>query len=273
VDGTFSDVTTDAGVEVQVEGGGTDASFNDYNNDGFLDLFVTNGFANQVGPYVLLENSGNTNHWLKVWLQGVQSNADGLMSKLHVTTSGAAIHREHNGQTHYMAQDSSPLHFGLGQVDAVERLEINWPVGRQQSVTNLAVDQTVTLTEGLNIVRGYPETLDKPGCYVYRTQLGWHLSCIGDPSATYDFTGQLTSNGAITSVTPLNFESNDVVQWDGNTITFELHSRWRNDTIRFSTEGDTVSHDILQNGAYQPRSVYIGKQKIMPARLPVVLTE
>jgi len=272
-DGAFSDVTTDAGVEVQVDGGGADASFNDYNNDGFLDLFVTNGSANQVGPYVLLENSGNTNHWLKVWLEGVQSNTGGLMSRLRVSTSGGSVYREHNGPTHYMSQDSSPQHFGLGQAGAVERLEVNWPVSGLQSVTNLAVDQTVTLTEGVNIVRGYPDTLDKPGCYVFRTHLGWHLSCIGGTDAVYDFTGQLVSNGAITSVTPLGFESNDSVQWDGNTITFELHSPGRSDTIRFTTDGDTVSHDILQDGEPQPRSVFIGKYKIMPASLPVTLTE
>ncbi len=271
--GTFTDLAASAGVEARVEGGGTDGSFADYNNDGFLDLFVANGFANRLGPYVLLENSGNTNHWLKVRLEGVISNPDGIMSKLRLTTNGGSVYREHNGQTHYMAQDSSPIHFGIGQAAAVDRLDITWAAGAIQGVANLAVDQTVTITEGLSIVRGYPEIQDKAGCYVYRTHLGWHLSCIGEPNTVYDFTGQITSNGAITSVTPLNLEGNDSFQWDANSITFELHSRWRNDTLRFSTEGDTVTYDIMQDGLHQPRSVYIGKHKVLPAVLPVSLTE
>jgi hypothetical protein len=272
-DGSFSDLAASARVEAQVEGGGTDGSFADYNNDGFLDLFIANGFANRLGPYVLLENNGNNNHWLKVRLDGYNSNPDGIMSKLRVATNGGSIYREHNGQTHYVAQDSSPIHFGVGLSSAIDRLEIKWPVSGLQSVTNLAVDQTVTITEGLSIVRGYPATQDKPGCYVYRTHLGWHLSCIGEPDARYDFTGTITSNGSFTSVTPLNFEGNDSVQWDANTITFELHSRWRNDTIRFATDGDTVIYDIFQDGVQQPRSVYIGKHKVLPARLPVELTQ
>jgi hypothetical protein len=270
---TFSDLAASAGVEAQVEGGGTDGSFADYNDDGFLDLFVTNGFANRLGPYVLLQNNGNANHWLKVRLEGHSSNLDGLLSKLRLTRSGGTITREYNGQTHYMAQDSAPVHFGVGQAAAVDRLDITWPVSGVQSIANLAVDQTLTVTEGLNIVRGYPETQDLPGCYLFRTHLGWHLSCIGAPDARYDFTGQITSNGPITSVTLLGMESNDSVQWDGNTITFELHSRWRSDTIRFSTDGDTVTYDILQNGQPQPRSVFIGGHKVMPGWLPVELTE
>jgi hypothetical protein len=271
--GNFSDLAASAGVEAQVEGGGTDGSFADYNDDGFLDLFVTNGFANRLGPYVLLENNANSNHWLKVRLEGVASNHDGLMSKLRLTGNGGTIHREHNGRTHYVAQDSAPVHFGLGQVAVVDRLDISWPVSGLQRIDNLAVDQTLTVTEGLSIVRGYPETQDQPGCYLFRTHLGWHLSCIGEPDTRYDFSGQITSNGAITSVTPLNLEWNDSVQWDANAIRFELHSRWRNDTIRFTTEGDRVTYDVLQNGSTQPRSVFIGRHKVMPGWLPVELTQ
>ncbi len=272
-DGSFSDVATSAGAAAEVEGGGTDASFADYNNDGFLDLFVTNGFASRVGPYVLLENNGNTNHWLKVQLEGVQGNQDGIMAKLRLSSQGGTIYREYNGQTHYMAQDSSPIHFGVGQANAIDRLDLKWPAGTIQAITNLAVDQTITITEGLSIVRGEPDTIENPGCYIYRIDLGWHLSCIGEPGTRYDFTGQITSNGAITSVTALNFESNDSFEWDGNQITFDLHSRWRSDTIRFTTEGDTVTFDIYQNGEHEPRSVRIGQHQVLPALLPVTLTE
>ena len=68
--GTFRDVAAAAGVGAKPGvGQGSDASFADYDNDGFPDLFVCNGAANTVGPYLLYHNNGNSNGWLKVVLK------------------------------------------------------------------------------------------------------------------------------------------------------------------------------------------------------------
>jgi uncharacterized repeat protein (TIGR02543 family) len=153
-DGTFGDVASSTGAEDLDGGGSVDATFFDYNNDGFLDIFVTDGITGAPGPYVLLENSGNANHWLDVQFRGLASNRDGIGTKLLATTSQGSQFREHSGPIHYFSQDRSPVHFGLGTDTVVEGLELTWPSGVVQTVGNLAADQLVTIVEGRSIAHG-----------------------------------------------------------------------------------------------------------------------
>ncbi len=272
-DGTFFNLTTQAGVGVTVEGGGTDGSFIDYNNDGFLDLFVTNGFNNRLGPYVLLKNATNTNNWLKVKLQGARSNRDGIMTKLKLTANNSDMYREYNGNTHYLSQDSVPVHFGLGQADVVQRIELIWPDGGTQAIDNIAPNQMFTIAEGRSIVRGKAQNLDQTGCYIWRNGQGWNLRCIGDATQRVNFSGQITSNGALTAVNRINLQPNDVVTSTVDSIDFDLFVKRGYDAINFTTTGNTVTFDIYQEGGHQPRSVKIGLHKVLPATLPVTLTE
>lgn len=270
--GSFTDMTQDTYAEGYVDTGmAVDATFIDYNNDGSLDIFTTNGRANRVGNYLLMKNHGNQNNWLKIQLIGNESNRDGLMARVRVTTSEGTQIRESNGPTHYMNQDNLPLHFGLGKAGSINHLTINWPNSGLQSAGNLGVNQSVVIVEGQSIVRGRPDTSNDPGCYAYLTNLDWHLSCIGDPDMRYDFTGQIISNNIITSVNPVDLEKNDSIQWEGNVITFDFHSRWRSDAISFRTKGDVLTFDLIQNNKHEPRDFHIGKFKISPASLPVTL--
>ena len=115
-DGTFTDMASEAGVRAKIpgDGRGSDASFADYNNDGFPDLFVNNGAGSTVGTYMLFKNNGNSNHWLKVVLQGTRSNRSAIGAKLRLTAGGKTQYRQYTGQ-HYMGQNYIPVHFGLGQ--------------------------------------------------------------------------------------------------------------------------------------------------------------
>jgi hypothetical protein len=147
-DGTFTDVALTAGVGAKPGlGRGSDASFIDYNNDGFLDLFVCNGAGNTVGPYLLFRNNGNTNGWLKIILKGVQSNPDGIGAKILLRAGGKKQFREYTGQ-HYMAQNHVPIHFGLGTATIIDSLTIQWPSGTRQTLRHPAINQTLTITEG-----------------------------------------------------------------------------------------------------------------------------
>jgi enediyne biosynthesis protein E4 len=273
--GTFADVTAEAGVEVQVEGGGVDASFADYNNDGFLDLFVTNGAAKKRGPYVLLQNrskaQGNRNHWQKVRLVGRQSNRDGLMTKVWAATAQGTQFREHTGPGHYMSQDRMPLHFGMGTA-TVTRLELSWPSGTRQVVENLAVDQAVPVVEGESIAQGRPPTT-APGYNLWQSDTGeWHLRWYGEPGEPrHQFTGHISTDGVFTAVTPQSFEDNDVVTWDAGTITFSALARDTFDEVVFVTTGAEVRLDLQQDGAAHPRSIRIGRHGIRPGSLPLVL--
>ncbi len=146
-DGTFTDVAAAAGVGAKTGiGRGSDASFADYDNDGFPDLFVCNGASTTVGPYLLYHNNGNSNTWLKVVLKGTESNASGIGAKLRLVSGGKTQYREYTGQ-HYLSQNYIPVHFGLGHATRVSSLTITWPSGTVQTLTSIAINQTITVVE------------------------------------------------------------------------------------------------------------------------------
>ena len=147
-DGTFSDVSVATATEAIVtSGAGVDATFVDYNNDGALDLFIANGRASLVGEYILLKNPGNLNNWLEIDLIGMQNNRDGHMARVTVTSPTVTHMLENNGPSHYMAQDSSPLHFGLGADNSPVSIRVEWPNGTVQTMTDVTVNQQLTITE------------------------------------------------------------------------------------------------------------------------------
>ena len=147
-DGTFTDMASQAGVGAKLpgDGRGSDASFADYNNDGFPDLFVINGGGSTVGTYMLFRNNGNSNGWLKVVLRGTKSNRCGIGAKLSLVAGGKTQYRQYTGE-HYMGQDYIPVHFGLGQATQVDSLTITWPSGTTQTLTNININQTITVVE------------------------------------------------------------------------------------------------------------------------------
>lgn len=105
----------------------------DYDGDGKLDLFVTNGV--QLFPvrfdskdYLFRNNTVNTNNWLQLDLVGTTSNRDGLGAKVYATTNGITQLREQNGGHHRWAQNHQRIHFGLADNTTVD-LRIEWPSG------------------------------------------------------------------------------------------------------------------------------------------------
>jgi Ca2+-binding RTX toxin-like protein len=130
----------------------------DYDNDGNLDLFVSNGDLSDAqfpgydnGPYQLFRNQGTSNHWLEVDLQGVQTNRDGVGSTVLAIAGGKTQIRERMGGIHARSQNHSRLHFGLGRNALVTRVEVNWDSGLQQVHFNQAADQILTLVEGVGL--------------------------------------------------------------------------------------------------------------------------
>ena len=134
--------------------GGT-VSIADYDSDGFLDLFVTNGahsksFSN-IGPSQLFKNMGNENHWLEIDLEGTISNRDGVGARVYVTANDVTQVREQSGGIHYRSQDFQRIHFGLGQNELVESLIVHWPSGIVQELKNISADQIIRIVEELPI--------------------------------------------------------------------------------------------------------------------------
>ena len=151
-DGTFTDVASSAGVEDLVMSRGRGAAWGDYDSDGFLDLFVTNGEDGSQfveGPQILYHNEGNDNSWLKIKLVGTASNRQGLGAKVTIQIGQTIQYREANGaEGHFLSQGAGPLHFGLGQATVVDQITVKWPGGLNQILTNIAANQEITVTEG-----------------------------------------------------------------------------------------------------------------------------
>jgi len=125
-------------------------AWGDYDNDGFLDLFVTCGNDSVPARNLLYRNNGNSNAWIKVKLVGTASNRSAIGAKVRVqaTIRGRAMRqmREINSGDGFSA---GPLeaHFGLGDATNIDKVRIEWPSGIVQTLTNVAPKQILTVVE------------------------------------------------------------------------------------------------------------------------------
>jgi len=151
-DGTFTDVASSAGVEDLVVSRGRGAAWGDYDKDGFLDLFVTNGEDGTqfiMGPHILYHNEGNLNNWLEIKLVGTTSNRQGLGAKVTIQFGRTIEYREANGAMgHFLSQGAGSLHFGLGKALVADQITVTWPNGSNQVLSSIAANQEITVTEG-----------------------------------------------------------------------------------------------------------------------------
>jgi enediyne biosynthesis protein E4 len=127
----------------------------DYDNDGDIDI-ATNNRGDY--PSLLRNDGGNANHWLTVQLLGTKSNRDGIGASLKLTSQGFVQFEQAKGGGSYMSASDPRIHFGLGKRAKVESLEITWPSGRIEKLSNIAIDQIIIVKEGAGIVpRDFPK--------------------------------------------------------------------------------------------------------------------
>lgn len=133
----------------------------DFDRDGTLDLVVTNSARQRReddGAYVLIEGEANDNHWLSLQLAGTVSERSGLGARVYVTgTDGRVQMREQDGGARFQAQDSTDLHFGLGE-SGLDRVQVVWADGYQQIFQGLAIDRHLSLTE--RRLAGFDRTIE-----------------------------------------------------------------------------------------------------------------
>jgi hypothetical protein len=141
--GAFAEATQSLGPAVRQPRVGRGAAYGDFDNDGDLDVVMTtNG-----GPAVLLRNDGGSNHSLRFRLEGTRSNRDGFGAVVRVTAGGETQSQMLRSGSSYLSQSERVLTFGLGSRVQADAVEIHWPSGQVDRMTNVKAGGVVVVKE------------------------------------------------------------------------------------------------------------------------------
>jgi enediyne biosynthesis protein E4 len=152
--GQFAKVSESLGPDFMRPIAGRGLATADFDNDGDIDIAV-----NVRGDYpeLLRNDGGNANHWLEVLLIGTNSNRDGIGSSLKLISEGFVHVEQAKGGMSYMSASDPRIHFGLGKRAKVDSLEITWPSGQIDRLTNVPIDRIIAIKEGKGVVpRQFP---------------------------------------------------------------------------------------------------------------------
>ena len=123
---------------------GRGAAFADIDGDGDLDVLITqNG-----GPPLLLRNDQALgHHWLRVKLTGTAVNRDAIGAWVELRAGDMLQRRQLMPTRSYLSQVEAVLTFGLGNVERIDGLEVLWPDGSRQTVSDIHIDSLLEITQ------------------------------------------------------------------------------------------------------------------------------
>ena len=140
----FVNVSHLLGPDFQEEFVSRGSAAGDYDNDGDLDLVELNLMAR---ARLLRNDGGNRRNWVMIHLIGTTSNRDGIGARVRLTAGGKTQTRLRVSTSGYLSQGDHRLHFGLGDADRIDRIEIRWPSGKLQTLEGVRANQLITVTE------------------------------------------------------------------------------------------------------------------------------
>jgi hypothetical protein len=219
--GTFRLVANGGGAAGSLLGRTDTVALVDYDQNGFLDLFVTQGKFpapfSYVGEQQLFRNQGNSNHWALIDLEGVASNRDGVGAIIYATTPDGKVQmREQSNGVHRYVQDYVQTHFGLAGNTQVD-VDVFWPSGTIDHFTGLPANQVHRLVEGSSLNNNAPtcgapvySRASETGVFIWNDcgSNRWHVRATAG-GATVSYQGSLTANPALTDLIGFSIEASD----------------------------------------------------------------
>jgi enediyne biosynthesis protein E4 len=145
---TFEELGQEAGPGVTDAHCSRGCAFGDFDNDGDIDILIVN--LNEP-PSLLRNDMKQKQNWIKVKLEGVKSNRSAIGARVVAHYGGKAQAQAVLSQSSFYSCSDSRLHFGLGDVNAVD-LDIYWPNGLHEQYKKIPANQLITLREGSGII-------------------------------------------------------------------------------------------------------------------------
>ena len=146
--GTFEELTTEAGPGVAATHCSRGCAFGDFDNDGDLDILIVNL---DEPPSLLRNDIRGNHHWLKVKLIGTKSNRSAIGARVVVRYGTKKQAQEVMSQSSFYSSNDPRLHFGLGP-ETMADVEIRWPSGLQEKLKGISADQLLVVKEGAGIL-------------------------------------------------------------------------------------------------------------------------
>jgi len=272
-DGTFREVANAGGAAGPIgaalattSGWGDSATTGDFDNDGFMDLFVSNGLTTfpvrpDAGPHKLYFGEPNGNHWIELELVGTSSVSNAQGARVIATAGGVSQMREQGSGYHRFSQNHDRIHFGLGANTSTD-INVVWPNGSVESFSNVDADNIYRLVEGSGIsVKpiGAPARFDQAvsgdecGLPYFESRLDralliwkdcttgdWSVRASGGGQQQWQAQGRLSGSG-IDGVQRVSLETADSLQSDSQSIDYDFTTPGTDiDGFDFRINGDAA---------------------------------
>lgn len=148
----FEDVAAQMGKSFDAARVARGAAYGDIDNDGTPGIAITTN----AGPAAVFLDRGVTNHGLRIKLVGTKSNRDGIGTEVVLTAGNGTQDQTLSSGGSYLSSSELILTFGLGSSRKADSIELRWPSGRVDHLSNVAADQIITVKEGSGIIAAKP---------------------------------------------------------------------------------------------------------------------
>jgi hypothetical protein len=142
--GKWRALTEEAGLNQASPARHRGCAFGDFDSDGRVDVVVT---ALSADAEIWMNRSEKSGHWLEIVLRGTKSNRDGIGARIKLVSRSGTQYNHMTTSVGYASSSDGPVHFGLGPDNRADSIEIRWPSGVIQTLTNVASDAIVKVTE------------------------------------------------------------------------------------------------------------------------------